>query len=120
MADVVAHNQSLNCSAYGRAPISIKWFFSDGVSSEPIPVRSGFLQVDTADESLVIGEVTVTSFLSLEGLLLSDQGDYFCTAINILTTAGTFTSSSSPASVTVYRKCCHYYCASRSHGSLDS
>ncbi len=99
---IVSFDQFLNCSAFGKGSITIRWFFDNGTELQS--VRQEFSQIDTIEQSSVSGEVTVSSQIVLEGLVLSDQGNYLCKASNVLTTAGNFTATSTSAVVTIYRK----------------
>lgn len=94
-------SQVLNCTAMGKGPIVVQWFMATG--SGVVPVRQNFSESIIQQRSEG-GQSVVTSQLTMEGLVLSDEGSYFCMASNILTDAGVFTADSNRSQLVIYRK----------------
>lgn len=84
----------------------MQWFVDTGNGSAP--VRQNFSQT-VIQHSSNQGQDLITSQLTTEGLMLSDQGLYFCRASNTLTYAGEFSADSNAVKLIIYRKvalCC--------------
>lgn len=82
---------SLSCSATGTAPITFTWYVDS--SSTPLDV----------EQSITTSGETITSTITLSGRA-EDEGMYYCTASNTLTTAGVFTETSDMAQVIIVCK----------------
>ena len=101
---LVGGSVTFNCAAIGTPPLTFMWY----KDREGAPLQAG--------GSVNISNQSNESSLTLTSITPSDAGAYYCVAFNILV-AGTFTSNSTLANLTVQGKYIFIQCTDLNHAA---